>query len=422
MKKVLLYAALAFGLNLSAQSIPVRKSLTPELSKNKIDKVDIRSFNNRTARKGGTLSSYYSYTDTVSAFSTDLDFYNLSLSPDSLTTQVFSDGSTGSHYFHAAGAIYDMKFSGWGLDGFSTGDQVTLDSLFIVGFYDILNSGQIDTLRFHVFQSPSNSPNFSGVTWNQGVFSYFPTASVPQTTLSYQFNSNQGYMGGITANNVITIDKILGANDSTNIVHSVGVPGGLTFDASNLLGIYVEYIPGNFGANDTINLTLGTGTTNRFGVYCAGEPDFQNSRGDFIAFYDETEMNTSTFTINDNRYGMFSGGAAFLNSMTYPWADLANFIIIHASGTSTIGIEDKDLTSVSIFPNPSNGVVNVELDATADATVTVVDVLGQIVYASNESFVAGERKVIDLSNNAKGMYILSVEGEGVNTVERITIK
>ena len=59
---------------------------------------------------------------------------------------------------------------------------------------------------------------------------------------------------------------------------------------------------------------------------------------------------------------------------------------------------------------------------TADATVTVVDVLGQIVYASNESFVAGERKVIDLSNNAKGMYILSVEGEGVNTVERITIK
>ena len=229
-------------------------------------------------------------------------------------------------------------------------------------------------------------------------------------------------MGGITANNVITIDKILGANDSTNIVHSVGVPGGLTFDASNLLGIYVEYIPGNFGANDTINLTLGTGTTNRFGVYCAGEPDFQNSRGDFIAFYDETEMNTSTFTINDNRYGMFSGGAAFLNSMTYPWADLANFIIIHASGTSTIGIEDKDLTSVSIFPNPSNGVVNVELDATADATVTVVDVLGQIIYASNESFVAGERKVIDLSNNAKGMYILSVEGEGVNTVERITIK
>ena len=97
----------------------------------------------------------------------------------------------------------------------------------------------------------------------------------------------------------------------------------------------------------------------------------------------------------------------------------SHLISVTASGTSTIGIEDKDLTSVSIFPNPTNGVVNVELDATADATVTVVDVLGQIIYASNESFVAGERKVIDLSNNAKGMYILSVEGEGVNTVDAL---
>ena len=67
-------------------------------------------------------------------------------------------------------------------------------------------------------------------------------------------------------------------------------------------------------------------------------------------------------------------------------------------------------------------ILNIELNETADAMVTVVDVLGQLVYASSESFTAGERKTIDLSNNAKGMYILSVEGEGVNTVERITIK
>jgi hypothetical protein len=67
-------------------------------------------------------------------------------------------------------------------------------------------------------------------------------------------------------------------------------------------------------------------------------------------------------------------------------------------------------------------VINVELNTNAEATVTVVDVLGQVVYSSNENFVAGERKMINLSNKAKGMYILTVEGEGVNTVERISIK
>ena len=100
-----------------------------------------------------------------------------------------------------------------------------------------------------------------------------------------------------------------------------------------------------------------------------------------------------------------------------------NHTILNLLGEETVlSVEDNLSEVVSIFPNPSNGVVNVELDATTDATVTVVDVLGQVVYAANENFVAGERKVIDLSNNAKGMYILSVEGEGVNTVERITIK
>ena len=72
-----------------------------------------------------------------------------------------------------------------------------------------------------------------------------------------------------------------------------------------------------------------------------------------------------------------------LNGLDHRWRNdqtsiniaYSHLISVTASGTSTIGIEDKDLTSVSIFPNPSNGVVNVELDATADATVTVVDVL-----------------------------------------------
>ena len=424
MKKVLLLAAVAFGFSSAAQTIPYKSGLKSVIEKSKVENVVKPNFSKKSSNKGGALSAYYSYADTATAFLTDLDYYNLSISPDSTTTQVYSDGSTGSHYFHGAGAIYDMTFYGWQNNRFADQDLVTLDSIFVVGYYDILNSGQTDTLRFHVFHNDITSANsgFSGVNWNAGVFSYFPTAQVPQSTMDYSGSSDQGYVGGPTASGVTTIDYILGTSDSANFVHGVAVPGGMTFDGDEAVGIYVEYIPGNYGFNDTINPSSGTGTTNRFGVLCAGEPDFSNSRGDFIAFYDSTYMNNSNFVINENRYGMFSGGGAFLNDMTYPWSDLANFIMIHASGTSTIGFEDAELTSVSIFPNPSNGVVNVELDATTDATVTVVDVLGQVVYASNENFVAGERKVIDLSNNAKGMYILSVEGEGVNTVERITIK
>jgi hypothetical protein len=125
---------------------------------------------------------------------------------------------------------------------------------------------------------------------------------------------------------------------------------------------------------------------------------------------------------SETRYAAWQSPSDWRNDQTSINMSFSHLIWVTASGNSTIGVNEADLTSVAVFPNPSNGVVNVELDATTDATVTVVDVLGQVVYAANESFVAGERKVIDLSNNAKGMYILSVEGEGVNTVERITIK
>ena len=189
-----------------------------------------------------------------------------------------------------------------------------------------------------------------------------------------------------------------------------------------LLGIFIEYLPGGASTSDTIDYSNNTGDINPFYFYYYREGNTSAPQGYFIQDYDSTSTNCSNFLFNTTRYAAWTSPSDWRNDQTSINMSYSHLISVTASGTSTIGIEDADLTAVSIFPNPSNGVVNVELDATTDATVTVVDVLGQVVYAANENFVAGERKVIDLSNNAKGMYILSVEGEGVNTVERITIK
>jgi hypothetical protein len=294
----------------------------------------------------------------------------------------------------------------------------------IIGFYNVFNSNQTDTLRFHIFTGDvDNNAGFEGVTWNAGVFSYFPTASVPQSTLAYAGSTSQGAVGGITASNVTVVDHLFSTDDSASTVHGVALPnGGLTFDAGDAVGIYVEFIPGNYGSSDTVDYANNSGTTNSFGMFCAGEPDFSNRRGDFLAFYDSTYMNTNSYALNDNRYQMFTGGGAFLNDMTYPYATLANFIILHASGTSTIGVEEAAVASYNVYPNPSNGLVNLELGVSTNATVKVVDITGQTVYAATESFTAGRAQRIDLSNQAKGIYILTVEADGVNVVERITLK
>lgn len=429
MKGKLLLASLLVGFAASAQSVvstnnSLNARISEELANGKIENFVAPTFGKNVAQKGGQISAYYSYTDTASAFLTDLDFYALTMSPDSTTMITYSSGTTGYPYWHGLGAIYDMTFYGWGANQFAPGDQVTIDSLFVLGYYTIYDGSQQDTLRFHVFNANNNTANsgFGGVNFNAGVFSYFPTAQVPFETMDYQGGAGQqGNVGGITAANVTTIDYIFSNEDSASTVHGVAIPGGMTFNASNALGIYVEYIPGGYGPSDNINYQTETGTTNPFSFLAAGEPDLQNERGDFVAFYDSTYMNTGNFALNENRYEMFTN-APFLNTMLYPYAALANFIIVHASGTSTIGLEEGLVAEAKVFPNPSNGIFNVQLNANATATVKVVDILGQVVYASTENFVAGQRKAIDLSNQAKGMYILTIEGEGVNAVERLTIK
>ena len=227
----------------------------------------------------------------------------------------------------------------------------------------------------------------------------------------------------VTGRDYEAIIKSIYPDTESVAVVGVEVPnGGFSLMGDELLGIFIEYLPGGLTATDTIDYSNNTGDINPFYFYYYREANTQAPQGVFISEWDTTSTNTSNFLFNTTRYSAHPAASSWRNDQTSINMSYSHEISITASGTSTFGIQNEDLTTVSIFPNPSNGVVNVELDTDSDATITVVDVLGQVVYTSNENFTAGERKMIDLSSNAKGMYILSVEGEGVNTVERITIK
>lgn len=423
MKKVLLLAAVAFGLNGFAQDAMATKLLQTEITPDAAAKEKIEDI---ILKRGGAVDNNYDYTDFLYQFySSDMSLGAITTTPDSSTVIVYSDGTPGYSYNHAVGALYDFNYYGWGDNEFNETDQVNIDSLYVIGGYDIFDGSNTDKIRFTIFKGANGfSSPFSGVQYNAGTWAALdPTVQPTAKTMAYAGSSSDGNMGGVSATNTTVIDYTLSTADSGVAVVGVEVPnGGLSMMGDELLGIFIEYLPGGASTSDTIDYSNNTGDINPFYFYYYREGNTSAPQGYFIQDYDSTSTNCSNFLFNTTRYAAWSGTSSWRNDQTSINMSYSHLISVTASGTSTIGIEDADLTSVSIFPNPSNGVVNVELDATTDATVTVVDVLGQVVYAANENFVAGERKIIDLSNNAKGMYILSVEGEGVNTVERITIK
>ncbi len=75
--------------------------------------------------------------------------------------------------------------------------------------------------------------------------------------------------------------------------------------------------------------------------------------------------------------------------------------------------------SVSVYPNPSNGIFNIALQNTSDkASITVYNALGEIVYSRIHS---NEAATIDLSHEANGLYIVKVidDNQSIHTLKII---
>ena len=88
--------------------------------------------------------------------------------------------------------------------------------------------------------------------------------------------------------------------------------------------------------------------------------------------------------------------------------------------------ESKDLTlnMVNIFPNPTNGVVQIQFKGEAVPTkVTVTDISGREVFKDEtNNFDGNYNRQIDVSSAAKGTLLLTVSQGKKNFTEKIILE
>lgn len=93
--------------------------------------------------------------------------------------------------------------------------------------------------------------------------------------------------------------------------------------------------------------------------------------------------------------------------------EVGNFV----SGTRDAAVEN----TLSVYPNPADDALNVSFDATADATVSLTDLMGNTVYTT--SATAGANKIkVNTSDLSTGLYILNVATEKGMVARKVTIK
>ena len=93
--------------------------------------------------------------------------------------------------------------------------------------------------------------------------------------------------------------------------------------------------------------------------------------------------------------------------------------VVDSDPCSGVGMEEVSSSDVLIYPNPTNGLVQIEFnELNAGSTVEVLNIQGQTVDAPRTN--AGGRCTIDLSGEAAGIYWLRFTG-AVNTVEKVVL-
>ncbi|MDP3643248.1 MAG: T9SS type A sorting domain-containing protein, partial [Bacteroidota bacterium] len=86
--------------------------------------------------------------------------------------------------------------------------------------------------------------------------------------------------------------------------------------------------------------------------------------------------------------------------------------------TTAISAIITNISDIRVYPNPSNGIINIEAKQARNSTVTVYDANGRVLLSKN---INNEVERIDLSA-FKGLLLVKVAGEGVVTTKKIIIK
>jgi len=82
------------------------------------------------------------------------------------------------------------------------------------------------------------------------------------------------------------------------------------------------------------------------------------------------------------------------------------------------GINENTLTGISVYPNPTQGVVTISNENGTATTIAVHDLAGKLILTTEASATT----TIDLSENGTGVYLVEVSNGDSKFVERVIVK
>lgn len=255
------------------------------------------------------------------------------------------------------------------------------------------------------------------VTGNGGTFNWFTTTTISSplngtdtiTTGTYyvaESNANGCYSSSLQIE-VETFPTNFSTSSATNCGSFVWSQTGQTLTAS---GSYYDTLTNVFGCDSIIELVLtinalpsATATNNGDLTITAGSATSYQwiNCATNTAIAGETQQ---TFTASVN------GSYAVVVTNASGCSDTSSCVTIN-----NVGIDEIHGIDVSVYPNPTNGIVTVEVPLTG-AILKVFDIQGRVIWSG----AIDNKHEISLINAEKGVYLLEFTFGKEKVIRRVT--
>lgn len=200
-------------------------------------------------------------------------------------------------------------------------------------------------------------------------------------------------------------------NDDANYTVEVIIYQANTFPGGNLTQITSLDVPVSDMDNGTLkNVPISASISDNFLVFAVSA-----IRTGIIG-------NQNQLIIGTNSSGETAPGYYLSNSCGYDTPTVVStlfpppeiHLVMQVTGSPRLSLPEKQDDFISVYPNPTNDVINVKLlNSDSIEKVRIYSVTGKLLCEGKES-------IINLSNFSKGLYLLKVETvSGKSTVKRI---
>ena len=252
-----------------------------------------------------------------------------------------------------------------------------------------------------------------------GGYNYPTSGKVQTTTITnntvFNNDTDNSYNGELLISyveNSIIENNIIYANNADKVLIISG-------NANPTLSLNYNLFFTSSGSNDIV-IEINGVEYNEFSTYQTGTSQDVNSNFLNPLFINETIPNLDLH-LNTGSPAIGSGNPSFVAGTSE--VDMDGEIRIHNNIVdcgadeygSVLGISNLNKINVLVYPNPTNGIINIE--GISDFTYKIYSINGQLIESKNSN-----QKLIDLTYQKKGLYLINLyntKGENISKIKVI---